>query len=151
MTQELRDANAAANLARALDEAAQAAEAVRLAAADVPEMVVQMDEAAQAIEEFGFAEISAEAEGILSDLRAMLGSKDAEELPRNLSDTLQAASGLLNDLRDGNAAGSLNQTLDSTRVAADEIAKAAESLPGTGRALPASGHPGRGRDRRLWR
>ena len=129
MTQELRDANAAANLARALDEAAQAAEAVRLAAADVPEMVVQMDEAAQAIEEFGFAEISAEAEGILSDLRAMLGSKDAEELPRNLSDTLQAASGLLNDLRDGNAAGSLNQTLDSTRVAADEIAKAAESLP----------------------
>lgn len=129
MTQELRDANAAANLARALDEAAQAAEAVRLAAVDVPEMVQQIDDAAGAIEEFGFAEISAEAEGILADLRAMLGSEDAEQLPRNLSDTLEAASGLLNDLRDGNAAGSLNDALASARVAADEVAEAAQTLP----------------------
>lgn len=129
MTQELRDANAAANLARALDEAAQAAEAVRLAAADVPDMVEQIDAAATSVEEFGFAEISAEAEGILADLRAMLGSEDAEQLPRNLSDTLQAASGLLNDLRDGNAAGSLNEALGSARVAADEIAEAAQTLP----------------------
>jgi paraquat-inducible protein B len=129
MTQELRDANAAANLARALDEAAQAAEAVRLAAADVPGMVEQIDAAAAKVEEFGFAEISAEAEGILTDLRAMLGSEDAEKLPRNLSDTLEAASGLLNDLRDGNAAGSLNEALGSARVAADEVAKAAQTLP----------------------
>ena len=129
MTQELRDANAAANLARALDEAAQAAEAVRLAAADVPAMVDQIDAAAAKVEEFGFAEISAQAEGILADLRAMLGSEDAEQLPRNLSNTLEAASGLLNDLRDGNAAGSLNEALGSARVAADEIAKAAQTLP----------------------
>ncbi|SDD47584.1 paraquat-inducible protein B [Paracoccus isoporae] len=129
MTGELRDAGAAANLARMLDEAAQAAEAVQLAAADVPQMVEQMDEAAEAIEDFRFDEISAQASAILADLRAMLGTEDAEQLPRNLSDTLEAASGLLNDLRDGNAAGSLNATLDSARVAADEVAQAAETLP----------------------
>ena len=129
MTAELREAGTAANLSRALDEAAQAAEAVRLAAADMPEVVERIDATARAVGDIRFAEISAEAEGILADLRAMLGSEDAEQLPRNLSDTLEAASGLLNDLRDGNAAGSLNETLASSRVAADEIAAAARSLP----------------------
>ncbi|MDO5605081.1 MAG: MlaD family protein [Paracoccus sp. (in: a-proteobacteria)] len=129
MTTELREADAAASLARMLDEAALAAEAVRIAALDVPEMVEKMDTAAAAIDEFRFAEISEQAEGILTDLRAMLGSEDAEQLPRNLSDTLQAATGLLNDLRDGDAAGSLNQALGSARVAADEVARAAQTLP----------------------
>ena len=59
----------------------------------------------------------------------MLGTEDAEQLPRNLSNTLEAASGLLNDLRDGNAAGSLNNALDSASSAADEVARAAEGLP----------------------
>ena len=92
-------------------------------------MVRQIDAAAARVEEFGFAEISAQAEGILADIRAILGTEDAEQLPRNLSNTLEAASGLLNDLRDGNAAGSLNNALDSASTAADEIAKAVQDLP----------------------
>ena len=129
MARELREGDTAANLARLVDEAAAAAEAVRLAAADAPEMVEQIDAAAAAVEEFEFSEISAQAEGILADLRAMLGSEDAEQLPRNLSDTLEAASGLLNDLRDGDAAGSLNDALDSASTAADEIATSVQRLP----------------------
>ncbi|MDO5657329.1 MAG: MlaD family protein [Paracoccus sp. (in: a-proteobacteria)] len=126
---QLREADAGATLARMLDEAAAAAEAVRIAATDVPAMVDKMDRAAEAIDEFDFAGISAQADGILADLRAMLGTEDAERLPRDLSDTLQAAAGLLNDLRDGNAAGSLNAALRSARVAADELATAARGLP----------------------
>ncbi|MDQ1901317.1 MlaD family protein [Paracoccus sp. WLY502] len=129
MARDLRDSGTAENLARLVDEAAAAAEAVKLAAADVPDMVDQIDAAATAVEEFEFAEISAQAEGILADLRAMLGSEDAEELPRNLSNTLEAASGLLNDLRDGDAAGSLNDALDSASTAAEEIATSVERLP----------------------
>lgn len=129
MTAELREANAAANLSRLLDEAASAAEAVKLAAAGAPEMIAKIDTAAGKVGEISFAEISAEAEGILADLRAMLGSEDAEQLPRNLSDTLQAASGLLKDLQDGNAAGSLNDALGSAKLAADEVAAAAKTLP----------------------
>lgn len=126
---DLQASGAAANMGRLVDQAAQAAEAVRLAAADVPDMVDQIDSAAAAVEKFDFAGISTQAEGILADLRAVLGSKDAEQLPRNLSDTLQAASGLLNDLRDGNAAGSLNNALNSASAAADQIAQSVQELP----------------------
>ena len=56
-------------------------------------------------------------------------TKDAEELPRNLSDTLKAASGLLNDLRDGNAVGSLNQALASAGTAAQDVSEASKRLP----------------------
>ena len=127
---DVNQSGAAANLGKLVDEAAAAAEAVKLAAADVPDMVDQIDSAAASVEEFGFAEISAQAEGILADLRAMLGSEDAEQLPRNLSEVLESASGLLNDLRDGNAAGSLNNALQSASVAADEVAKSVRQLPG---------------------
>ncbi|AUH33231.1 intermembrane transport protein PqiB [Paracoccus tegillarcae] len=126
---ELRDAGVVASLSAALDSASEAADAVTLAAADVPQMVEDIDAAAQAVDEFAFSEISAQAEGILADLRAMLGTEDAEQLPRNLSTTLEAASGLLNDLRDGNAAGSLNNALDSASSAADEVARAVQELP----------------------
>ena len=129
MVGELRESGAVDNLASTLASASETFEALKLAAADAPEMIQQIDEAAAAIDEFAFAEISAQAEGILIDLRAMLGSEDAEQLPRNLSETLDAASGLLNDLRDGNAAGNLNATLDSARVAADEVAASVSNLP----------------------
>ena len=125
MARDLREAGTAENIARLVEEA----EAVKLAAADAPEMVESIDAAAAAVEEFNFSEISAQAEGILADLRAMLGSEDAEQLPRNLSNTLEAASGLLNDLRDGDAAGSLNNALDSASTAADEIATSVQRLP----------------------
>ncbi|MBC9246272.1 MCE family protein [Paracoccus sp. 11-3] len=129
ITKELREKDTAASISRLVEEASAAAESIKLAAADAPEMVRQIDAAAAKMEEFGFAEISAQAEGILADIRAILGTEDAEQLPRNLSNTLEAASGLLNDLRDGNAAGSLNNALDSASTAADEISKAVQDLP----------------------
>lgn len=129
VTAELREGGAVGQVRGMIDEATLAAEAVKLAAADVPEMVDKIDAAAASVDEFDFDGISAEARSILSDLRVMLASDDAEQLPRNLSETLQAASGLLNDLRDGGAAGSLNEALKSARVAADSIAGSTERLP----------------------
>ena len=126
---DIQRSGAGENLGRMIDEATSAFQSVQEAAVDVPDMVDQIDAAAAKVNEVDFAQISAQAEGILADLRAMLGSEDAERLPRNLSDTLQAASGLLNDLRDGNAAGSLNNALDSASVAADEVAKSVQQLP----------------------
>ena len=129
ITAQLREHNSGETLAQALEDASAAFQAVSEAAADVPEMVDRIDAAATAVEEFGFAEVSAQVEGILADLRAMLGSEDAEQLPRNLSNTLEAATGLLNDLRDGNAAGNLNNALRSASTAADEIAASVQQLP----------------------
>ncbi|QBX35851.1 MCE family protein [Paracoccus liaowanqingii] len=129
ITGDLRAADSGQTLARMLDEASAAFTAVSEAAVGVPEMVEQIDVAAASVEEFGFAEISLQAEGILADLRAMLGSEDAEELPRNLSNTLEAATGLLTDLRDGGAVGSLNNALTSASGAADQIAASVQQLP----------------------
>jgi len=129
ITGDLREANSGETIARMLDEASLAFKSITDAAVDIPEMVDQIDIAAASVEEFGFAEVSVQVEGILADLRAMLGSEDAEALPRNLSNTLEAASGLLNDLRDGNAAGSLNNALNSASSAADEIARSVQQLP----------------------
>lgn len=135
---EIRESGAGGNLGKMITEATSAFESVQAAAVDVPEMVNQIDAAAASVDEVNFAAISTQAEGILADLRAMLGSEDAERLPRNLSDTLEAASGLLNDLRDGNAAGSLNNALESASVAADEVAKSVEELPALIRRLQAT-------------
>ncbi|OJH44980.1 intermembrane transport protein PqiB [Paracoccus sp. SM22M-07] len=135
ITTDLRDAESGQTIARLLEDASAAFKAVNDAAVDVPEMVDQINEAAASVEEFGFAEVSLQVEGILADLRAMLGSEDAEALPRNLSNTLEAASGLLNDLRDGNAAGSLNSALTSASAAADEIQRSVQQLPELVRSL----------------
>lgn len=127
---DLRQQNLGTRMGQLVDEASAAATAVREAAADVPGMVDQVDAAAASVEEFDFAGISASAQGVIEDLRAMLGTEDAAQLPRNLSDTLQAASGLLNDLREGGAAGNLNAALQSARRAMDQVAQAANTLPG---------------------
>lgn len=129
VTTELRESGAAGQVRKMVDEAAAAAEAVKLAAADVPGMVEQIDAAAAGVAKMDLAAISTEAQGILADIRAMLGSEDAEKLPKNLSNTLEAASGLLNDLRDGNAVGSLNQALKSASTAADNISSSVQRLP----------------------
>ena len=129
VTTELRESGAAGQVRKMVDEAAAAAEAVKLAAADVPGMVEQIDAAASGVAKMDLAAISTEAQGILQDVRAMLGSKDAEQLPKNLSNTLEAASGLLNDLRDGNAVGSLNQMLKQAGTAADNISASVQRLP----------------------
>ena len=128
-TAELRESGALTQLRGMIDEASAAAEAVKLAAADVPSMVQEIDATVAKVGAVDFAAIGTEAEGILQDLRAVLGTKDAEELPRNLSDTLKAASGLLNDLRDGNAVGSLNQALASASTAAQDVSDASKRLP----------------------
>ncbi|MFG6079848.1 intermembrane transport protein PqiB [Paracoccus litorisediminis] len=126
---ELRESGAAGQIRNMVDEAAAAAEAVKLAAAEVPAMVEEIDKAATKVGEVDFAAISTEAEGILKDVRAMIGTEDAGQLPKNLSDTLKAASGLLTDLRDGNAAGSLNEALASAKTAADSVSTSAQRLP----------------------
>ncbi|MDO5647486.1 intermembrane transport protein PqiB [Paracoccus sp. (in: a-proteobacteria)] len=126
---DLNDAGTAQSIARMVDEAAVAMESVRVATENAPQMVATISETAEKVRDIDFAAIGAQAEGILADLRAMLGSEDAEQLPRNLSDTLQAMTGLLNDLRDGGAVGNLNAALASASAAADQVAASVRELP----------------------
>lgn len=128
-TAELRESGTLTQIRAMVDEATAAAEAVKLAVADVPGLVEQVDATAAKVEAVDYAAIGSEAEGILRDIRALLGTEDAEQLPKNLSDTLKSASGLLNDLRDGNAAGSLNKALSSASTAAEDVSESVKRLP----------------------
>lgn len=128
-TSELRESGVFTQMRPLLDEATAAASSVRIAADEVPDMVDRIEATVDSVDEFDFPGLSIEAKGILQDIRAMLGTEDAEQLPKNLSDTLKAASGLLNDLRDGNAAGSLNEALKSAKAAADSVSASVQRLP----------------------
>lgn len=126
---DVRTAQVAPKVGQFVDEATQMSRTIREAAVNVPKMVDSIDAAATSFDGFDWAGISTSAKGVIDDVRAMLGTEDAAQLPRNLSDTLKAASGLLTDLRDGNAAGSLNAALASARRAMDQVAQAVATLP----------------------
>lgn len=129
MATDLKEADTAAKLGSMVDEAAKAMTAVEEAAKGVPEMVASIDTVAKNAGQMPLAEIGTEAQGILADLRAMLGTEDAERLPKALSTTLDEASALLSELRTGGAGQNLNQALASASGAADAIRDVAGRLP----------------------
>ena len=146
---DLRRQDAAARLGAAIDATAEAMDSVRLAADDIPDMVDRIEATVDKIDATvddmrlvdyeglgrSIQTLSDSATGLVGDLRAMLGTEDAAALPRNLSETLNAASALLVELRDGGAVGNLNAALDSARLAADGAREALRDLPDlTGRA-----------------
>ncbi len=139
---ELREQGAAGKLSHALDSTSEAMDAVRVAADEIPDMVDKVEATADDVQSIDYEglgrsvqELSDSATALVEDLRAMLGTEDAAELPKNLSDTLKAASALLTELREGGAVGNLNAMLDSARAAADSAGEAMRGLPDlTGRA-----------------
>ncbi len=126
---DLRAAGTGAKLAAMVDEAARAMTAVEEAAKDVPEMVASIDAVAKSAGQIPLAEIGAEAQGIVADLRAMLGTEDAARLPKALGTTLDEAAALLSDLRTGGAGKNLNAALASASEAAVAVRDVAGRLP----------------------
>lgn len=88
----------------------------------------QLARAGKAVEDMRLPAISAQAEGILADLRRMLGSEDAAALPRSLSDVLASAKALLDDLHAAGSARNLNEMMASIRRAADGVAGMTQPL-----------------------
>ena len=88
----------------------------------------QLARTGKAVEDMRLPALSAQAEGILSDLRRMLGSEDAAALPRSLSDVLASAKALLDDLHAGGSARNLNEMMASIRRAADGVAGMTQPL-----------------------
>ncbi len=129
ITSDLRKAEAGAKLGTLVDEAGKAITAVEEAAKGVPSMVASIDQVAKNAGEMPLADIGREAQGIIADLRAMLGTEDAERLPKALATTLDETSALLSELRQGGAANNLNDALGSARDAAVSIRDIADRLP----------------------
>ncbi|QJD17253.1 MlaD family protein [Paracoccus sanguinis] len=139
MLTELREGGTAGRLNEALTgvstAAAQVTEAARGldgkidgALTGIESAAGEVGSAAKSVAAVDFAALSAEAQGILADLRAMIGSDDAAALPRNLSDTLAAASAVLKDLHEGGTAQRLNQSLTAVSEAAARVGRAADGI-----------------------
>ena len=86
----------------------------------------QIARSGKVVEDMRLPEIASQVEGIAADLRAMLGSEDAAQLPRSLSETLKSASALLSDLHASGSARNLNEMMLSFRRAADGITTAVQ-------------------------
>ncbi|OCX65289.1 hypothetical protein BFP70_09470 [Thioclava sp. SK-1] len=131
----LNTRGAAEKTVDAIDEVTAAANSVLEQITGLDSMISSADQAAQTFAELPMGEIGGQVDLILQDLRRMLGSEDAEKLPRALSDTLEQTAGLLRDLREGGAAQKLNDTLLATQDAAGSIAQASDRLPNLTREL----------------
>lgn len=129
MVARLNETDTAGRIASMVEEASKAATSVEDTFAEAPALMASLQQVADNAAEVGMAEIGAQAEGILADLRALLGTEDAERLPRALSSTLDETAALLADLRAGGAAENLNGALASAEGAAASIQSIADELP----------------------
>lgn len=133
---ELNEQAAASKLTKAFDDTAAAMDAVRIAAEEIPDMVDKIEATVDEVQMIDYEnlgnsvqKLSDTATGLVDDLRVMLGTDDAAQLPADLSQTLKSASALMTDLREGGAVGNLNAMLASARKAADQVETALAGFP----------------------
>lgn len=129
MVARLNETDTAGKIAGMVDEASKAAVTVEETFAEAPELIQSLQKVADNAAEIGLKKIGEQAEGILADIRALLGTEDAERLPKALAGTLDETSALLAELREGGAAENLNGALASADRAAESIRSIADQLP----------------------
>ncbi|MGD9917161.1 MAG: MlaD family protein [Paenirhodobacter sp.] len=126
---ELNKQDAASKTVTAVDAVTEAATSFLEEIDGLHETLDSADKAAQAVSQMPLEDIGKNVDGLIADLRGMLGTKDAERLPKALSDTLEQTAALLEELRKGGAAEKLNGTLVAAQDAAGAISDASDRLP----------------------
>jgi len=118
-----------ADLSLTLADARRAAASVAEATEVLPDLTRRLDNIAAQAEQVPLDNLATETEGLLADLREIVGTGDAQALPGALNGALAQIEAVLGDLRTGGVVENTNATLAATRNAAESIAAAAESLP----------------------
>ena len=126
---ELREADAAASLAAALDAARAAAEDVAQATDGIPAIVADLRALTAEARELPLDALVAQATALVESADAVIGQESARALPASLSSALAQVEATLAELREGGTVENVNATLASARSAAEGIAGAAEGLP----------------------
>ena len=127
---ELREAQAAQNLAAALDAARAAAEDVAAATEGVPEVVENLRALSATANGLPLDALVTQATTLLDSADAVIGQDSARALPGSLASALGEVEAALAELREGGTVQNVNATLASAREAAQSAAAAAEGLPG---------------------
>ena len=126
---ELREADAAASLAAALEAARAAAEDVAAATDAVPEVVENLRALSATASGLPLDALVTQATTLLDSAEAVVGQESARQLPGSLAAALGEVEAALAELREGGTVENVNATLASARNAADSAAAAAEGLP----------------------
>ncbi|MEL7280602.1 MAG: MlaD family protein [Pseudomonadota bacterium] len=113
----------------ALREAGEAAEAIEVSVAGVPNIVARIDRIAASAEEINLDELAKELESVLNTASRLFGDASDAELPAALAGALREMDVALKELREGGAVTNLNATMVSAQEAAAAIEKAADTLP----------------------
>lgn len=126
---DLRERDAAQNLAAALESANRIAAQLDTASAEFPALVEDLRAVAQKANSLQAEDLMAAATRVLDSADAMIGTDAARDLPPSLNAALAEVRGTLADLRAGGAVENANATMAAARDAADAASRAAEGLP----------------------
>jgi paraquat-inducible protein B len=117
-------------LLAAVDGLGAAAQTVNTSVAGLPELMDQLNVLASKAASLPLTEVTDQLSALLASANAVIDSPDARELPANLADALGELQATFTELREGGAVENVNKTLQSARVAADQIAVSVQDLPG---------------------
>lgn len=126
---DLRDADAAANLALALERAGEAAVSIEAAAAGAPELIARLTEFAENARDLPLDDLVAAADTMLRDTSALVRSDEVRAVPASISATLANIDGLLREIETAGITARLAQTLDAATATAGSITAAAQGVP----------------------
>ncbi|MEO1473677.1 MAG: MlaD family protein, partial [Pseudomonadota bacterium] len=133
---DLQAEDGVAKLVAAVEQAGLAAQAVGAAAEELPDLVNQIEEVAAKAAQLDLESLLAEANGLVTDARDLVGSEAAQALPATLAEALDGvnaaaveATALLSDLTEADAAARLTAAIETAAQAAEQIGVAADGLP----------------------
>ncbi len=127
---DLRDADAAQNLALALERAGDAAASIEAAAQGAPALIDAITAFAKKAENLPLDEMVASADTLIRDTSALVRSDEVRAVPTSISATLANIDGLLFDLRQADITARLAGALDAATSTAGSITAAAQGVPG---------------------
>lgn len=127
--EELRAENGVPRLLAAIDAASVAAEQVGASVEGVPALIDALNAVAARASTLPLEDLVGELTELTASADALIGTQDARELPGALADALAELQATLSELRAGGVVENVNETMASTRRAAEQIAGSVEDLP----------------------
>jgi paraquat-inducible protein B len=126
---EFREAGLVAQVNTTLDDAGEAATAIRDATSGLPAVVGNVEELTRTANTLPLQQLAEDLTGLVEALEVILETEGAQELPAALNGTLAELEATLSELRAGGLVSSANQTLASAQNAALAVEEATAELP----------------------
>ncbi|MSU88416.1 MCE family protein [Rhodobacteraceae bacterium 2CG4] len=132
----IAEGGAADDLTATLAGARRIADDLAAASGQVPQLVGRLDAVAADVQSIALAEIAANADGLLTDARSVLGDPAIKAIPAQVGTALADVGAAAADARaalatvtDTGAVEDLAATLASARAVADDLAAASDRVP----------------------